>query len=131
MKQPILFNPVYWCVMIIIFAALAWIGGIESLVTIIPFLLLVISLVFFELWIKKHPNKFSPERRMAGMTSISALICLLLSILLKSFFSWNSIEGWGAIAILSTLAIRFFIKYLKISRQLKEQIRFNDSTLNF
>ena len=134
MRQSIVMKPVYWFVLIIVFAALAWMEGAKSLVSIIPLLLLVMSLLFLEIWSRKQSDKLFADCRIAGMISAVALTSLLLSIVLKSFFSWDSIEGWPVIAMLSFLVIRFLFKYRKISRQLVEKQnsiqRFNGSRFN-
>jgi hypothetical protein len=119
--KSIITDPIYWFVLIAVFAALAWMEGIKSLVTIIPILLLVVSILFLEIWMRKQSDKSYADCRKAGMISAVALVSLVLSIVLKSILSSDLIEVWPVIAMLSFLAIRFFFKYRKASRQLAER----------
>jgi hypothetical protein len=119
--KSIVMKPIYWCVLIVAFAVLAWVEGIESLVSIIPLLLLVLSLFFLEIWARKQSDKLFADCRMAGMILAVALASLVLAIVLKSILSRDSTEGWVVIVMLLFLVIRFFFKYRKASRQLAER----------
>jgi hypothetical protein len=119
--KSIITNPIYWCVLIVVFVALDWMEGIKSLISIIPLLLLVMSFLFLEIWARKQSDKLFVDCRMAGMTSAVALVSLVLSIVLKIILSSDLIEGWPLMAMLLYLAIRFFFKYRKASRQLVER----------
>jgi uncharacterized membrane protein YfcA len=121
--KSIAIKPIHWYGLIVVSAALVWVEGIKSLVSIIPALLLVLSFSFIGMWARKQSDRLFTDCRIAGMVSAVALVSLVLTIVLKSFLSRDSIEGWLVITLLLILMIQFFFKYRKVSRQLAERQR--------